>query len=90
MHPNTPPSVVSILASSFISGIFEDLLARDEIRYLGPMFSFYLLAAGVVQLSCYRWAGLWSSAQQDLEITFRALEEMGKRWQSAVGSSRNL
>jgi hypothetical protein len=90
VNPNSAPSVASILASSFISGIFEELLVRDDLRYLGPMFSFYLLASGVVQLSCYRWTGLWSSAQDDFEITLRALEELGKRWQSASGSLKNL
>jgi hypothetical protein len=90
VNPNSAPSVTSILASSFISGIFEELLVRDDLRYLGPMFSFYLLASGVVQLSCYRWTGLWSSAQEDFEITLRALEELGKRWQSASGSLKNL
>ncbi|KAF2801493.1 uncharacterized protein BDZ99DRAFT_456266 [Mytilinidion resinicola] len=85
-----PPSTASLLASSFLAGIFEDFLARDELRYLGPIFTFYLLVAGMAQLSCYRYTGLWDAAAKDLDVMFRALDELAKRWPSAVGSLRHL
>jgi len=88
--PRGPPSTASLLASSFLAGIFEDFLARDELRYLGPIFTFYLLAAGMAQLSCYRYTGLWDAAAKDLDVMFRALDELSKRWPSAVGSLRHL
>jgi hypothetical protein len=88
--PSTTPSTASLLASSFVAGIFEDFLARDELRYLGPIFTFYLLAAGVSLLSSYRYAGLWHLAEQDLNIIIRAQQELGKRWPSAIGSLKRI
>lgn len=84
--PNTTPSSASLLASSFVAGIFEDFLVRDELRYLGPIFTFYLLAAGVCLLSSYKYAGLWHLAERDLQIIIKSQEELGKRWPSAIGS----
>ncbi|KAF1809370.1 hypothetical protein P152DRAFT_403475 [Eremomyces bilateralis CBS 781.70] len=85
-----PPSTASVLASSFVVGIFEDFLARDEVRFLGPIFTFYLLSAGIAQLSCYRYPGLWHLAQQDLEVIFRSQNELAKRWPSAIGALKTL
>lgn len=79
------PTVIVIAASS-IAGLFEDFLARDEVRYLGPCFSFHLLAASIALLSCYRYPELWSHAQEDLKILTHAQEEMKKSWASAIGS----
>ncbi|KAF2417643.1 hypothetical protein EJ08DRAFT_703357 [Tothia fuscella] len=90
LPPTTTPSTASLLASSFVAGIFEDFLARDELRYLGPIFTFYLLAAGVSLLSSYRYAGLWHLAEQDLQIIIQAQQELGKRWPSAVGSLKRM
>lgn len=88
--PGQAPCTASLIASSFVAGIFEDFLARDELRYLGPIFTFYLLAAGVALLSSYRFPGLWHLAEQDLSIIFKSQEELAKRWPSAVGSLKNL
>src|SRR5690349_24217821 len=44
---NRHVSSLSVLAASFVAGIFEDFLARDELSSLGPIFTFYLLAAGI-------------------------------------------
>lgn len=88
--PANNPSTASLIASSFVAGIFEDFLARDELRYLGPIFTFYLLTAGVTLLSSYRFAGLWHLAEQDLDIIFKAQEELGKRWPTAIGSLKRL
>jgi hypothetical protein len=88
--PANSPSTASLLASSFVAGIFEDFLARDELRYLGPIFTFYLLAAGVSLLSSYRYTGLWHLAEQDLQIIIKAQQELGKRWPSAIGSLKRM
>ena len=77
-------------ASSYIAGIFEDFIARDELRFLGPIFTFYCLKAGMSQLSCYRYSGLVNLAEKNLSIMGKALEELGKRWPSAVGSLKHL
>lgn len=88
--PKLAPSSASLLASSFVAGIFEDFMARDEIRFLGPIFTFYCLTAGMAQLSCYRYSGLVDAAEETLGILGRALEELSKRWPSAVGSLKHL
>ncbi|WEW59620.1 hypothetical protein PRK78_005098 [Emydomyces testavorans] len=80
------PSAACILASSFVAGIFEDFLARDEIRFLGPIFTFYLLSASVGLLSCFPYPHLWERAEQDLRIIYSSQKELAKRWPSAIGS----
>ena len=88
--PGTPPSTASLLSSSFVAGILEQFLARDELGNLGPIFTFYALSSGVNLLSSYRYSGLWHLAQQDINIIFKSLEELAKRWPSAIGSIRTL
>ncbi|KAF2018100.1 hypothetical protein BU24DRAFT_432591 [Aaosphaeria arxii CBS 175.79] len=90
VEPKASPSLPALVASSFIAGIFEDFMARDELRYLGPIFTFYCLTAGMAQLSCYRYSSLIPSAEQDLAIMGRALEELGNRWATAAGSLKHL
>ena len=70
--------------------MFEDFMAHDELWYLGPIFTFYCLTAGMAQLSCYRYSELVSLAEQNLNILARALEELSKRWPTAVGSLKHL
>ncbi|KAF2677204.1 hypothetical protein K458DRAFT_320061 [Lentithecium fluviatile CBS 122367] len=89
-EPKTAPSIPSLLASSFVAGIFEDFMARDELRYLGPIFTFYCLTAGMAQLSCFRYAGLVNIAEENLAIMGRALDDLSKRWPSGVGSLKHL
>jgi hypothetical protein len=84
------PSGATVLASSYIAGIFEDLLARDEIRCLGSIFTFYLLAAGTGLLSNKRYPDIWNRAKRDLETIYLSLEELAKRWPSATGALRAL
>lgn len=87
---NHAPSTASLLASSYIAGIFEDFIARDELRYMGPIFTFYCLTAGMAQMSCYRYSDMVDLAEENLTIMARALEELSKRWPSAVGSLKHL
>ncbi|OAX78986.1 hypothetical protein ACJ72_06702 [Emergomyces africanus] len=88
--PASTPSAAALLASSFVAGIFEDFLARDEIRFLGPVFTFYLLASGVGLLSCYRYPHLWIKAEQDLRVIYNSQKELSTRWPSAIGSLNAL
>jgi hypothetical protein len=81
-----PFPTAAVMAASTIAGMFEDFLARDEVRFLGPCFSFHLLAASVALLACYRYPHLWALAQEDLKILAQSQEEMKKRWPSALGS----
>ncbi|KAJ5749259.1 uncharacterized protein N7511_010955 [Penicillium nucicola] len=84
------PSPAVILASSFVAGIFDDFLARDEVQFLGPIFTFHLLASGIGLLSCKNTPSLWEQAASSLETIYLALDELAKRWSSAKGSLRAL
>ncbi|KAF2441620.1 hypothetical protein P171DRAFT_75055 [Karstenula rhodostoma CBS 690.94] len=88
--PDGNPSTASLLASSFIASIFADLMARDQLQYLGPIFTFYCLTAGMAQLSCYRYGSIVQIAKDNLSVLTRALEELGTRWPTAVGSLKHL
>ncbi|KAJ4338677.1 hypothetical protein N0V87_003801 [Didymella glomerata] len=90
LDPKLAPSTASLLASSYIAGIFEDFMARDELRYLGPIFTFYCLTAGMAQLSCFRYSEFVGLGDQNLNIMARALDELSKRWPTAVGSLKHL
>lgn len=80
------PSEVSLVASSYIAGIFEEFMARDELRHLGPAFTFYALAAGLSQLSAYRYASLANAAEHNFNIIRLSLELLAERWGSANGA----
>lgn len=84
--PDDPFPTAAVLAASTIAGVFEDFLARDEVRFLGPCFSFHLLAASITLLSCYKYPDLWALAHDQLKILSQAQEEMKDRWASALGS----
>ncbi|KAJ5092907.1 hypothetical protein N7456_008768 [Penicillium angulare] len=88
--PGENPSPAVILASSFIVGIFEDFLARDELQFLGPIFTFHLLAAGIGLLSSNTIPRLWEQASDSLNTIYMSLEVLAKRWSSAKGSLRAL
>ena len=88
--PGNSPSSAALLAASFVAGIFEDFLARDQIRSLGPIYTFYLLAAGVGLTHCYTYPHLWERAEQDLRIVYNSLRELSKRWPSGTGCLKAL
>ncbi|KAH8730276.1 hypothetical protein GQ44DRAFT_823599 [Phaeosphaeriaceae sp. PMI808] len=88
--PKLAPSPASLLASSYVAGIFEDFMARDELRYLGPIFTFYCLTAGMTQLSCYRYSDMVNLVEHNLDVMARALEELSTRWPTAIGSLKHL
>jgi hypothetical protein len=90
-HPssiNDPLSGVAILASSLIAGLFDEFLIRDDVRFLGPIFTFYLLAASLTQLRCCQYTSLRATAEFNLRIIERAQVELEKKWPSATGSQR--
>lgn len=83
---HAPFSAAAVLASSTIAGIVADFIARDEVQFLNPLFTFYLLVATIPLLSCYKYAGAWAVAQEDLRVIARALDNMKLKWPSAQGS----
>ncbi|KAJ5636902.1 transcriptional regulator family: Fungal Specific TF [Penicillium longicatenatum] len=88
--PNSVPPAASLVASSFIAGIYEDFLLRDELRYLGPVFAFYPLCAGLSLLSCCRYPQLQSTAEHEMTVMKLSLQKLSERWLSAVGPLRAL
>lgn len=88
--PISAPSAASLVASSFITGIFEEFLAKDEIRHLGPVFAFYALCAGLSQAPAYRYPSLRNTAEYEMTIIKLSLQELSKQWASAPGSLYSL
>lgn len=88
--PGGSPPAASLVASSFIAGIYEEFLLRDELRYLGPVFAFYPLCAGLSLLSSSRYTSLQSTAEHELTVLKLCLQKLSERWLSAVGPLRAL
>ncbi|KAJ5115482.1 hypothetical protein NUU61_001241 [Penicillium alfredii] len=88
--PNSVPPASSLVASSFMAGIYEEFLLRDELRYLGPVFAFYPLCAGLSLLSSWRYRHLQSTAEHELTVMKLSLQKLSERWLSAVGPLRAL
>ena len=85
-----PPSPVSLLAASFISGIFEEHLTWEDIPHLSVTNIFYLMVAALLQLSYQRSPSLASDRSQELEIIRLSLDGLKKRFPSALGAERVL
>ncbi|KAF3393943.1 Acetamidase regulatory protein [Penicillium rolfsii] len=88
--PNSVPPAASLVASSFIAGIYEEFLLRDELRYLGPVYAFYPLCSGMSLLSSWRYSQLQSTAEHELTVIKLSLQKLSERWLSAVGPLRAL
>jgi len=82
------PSTASLLAASFVSGIFEEFLTWEDISFLAPTCIFYLMIAALVQLSSHRFEFLAESEAVEIEIIKLSLTELKKRFPSAVGAER--
>jgi hypothetical protein len=83
-------SLTATLAASFVARIFEDFLARDEIKILAPISTRYCLISSMALVSVMPNERLWEAVQPDLETLQLALVELSKRWRSAIGASRAL
>ncbi|KAK2782998.1 hypothetical protein FQN53_009411 [Emmonsiellopsis sp. PD_33] len=83
--PNSVPTAMSLMASSFLAGIYEQFFKQDELEHLGPAFTFYGLCAGLTLLSAYRYPVLQEIAEYELTIIKLCLQQLSKRWHSAIG-----
>ncbi|OAQ77920.1 Acyl-CoA dehydrogenase [Purpureocillium lilacinum] len=81
---------ICLLASSYVVAIIEEFICRDQLRYLGPVFTFYALVTGLNQLTGFRYECLQEVAEHEFNVVKVALEELGKRWGSAHGALRGL
>ena len=85
---NDPPSPVSLLAASFISGAFEEYLTYEDIAHLSVTSIFYLMVAALLQLSSQRFPSLATHRDQEIEIVTLSFHGLKKRFPSAIGAER--
>ncbi|UNI17150.1 hypothetical protein JDV02_003526 [Purpureocillium takamizusanense] len=81
---------ICLVASSYVVAIIEEFICRDQLRHLGPVFTFYALVTGLNQLTSFRYGSLQGTAEHEFNVVKVALEELGKRWGSAHGALRGL
>lgn len=86
--PERCPPAISLLASSFITGIFEEYLDWGDIAFVSPASIFYLLVASLVQASSHRFSPFSLHQEKERRITHLALQELKKRFHTAVGAER--
>jgi hypothetical protein len=83
-----PPSPVSLLAASFVSGIFQEHLEREDLCHLSVTNIFYLMVTALLQISYQRFPSLAVHQDQEIEIIKLSLVELKKRYPSAIGAER--
>ena len=88
--PDGIPSARSFMASSFISGIYQEFLDRDELCRLGPVFAFYALCAGLALIPATRFYTLRDTANEEINYLKESLKVLTKQWGSAFGCLRAL
>ncbi|ETI27321.1 hypothetical protein G647_09511 [Cladophialophora carrionii CBS 160.54] len=87
-NKNDPPAPVSLLAASFISGIFEEYLTHEDIPHLPVTAIFYLMVAALLQLSYQRFPSLAAHRNEEIDIIRLSLDGLKKRFPSAIGAER--
>lgn len=81
-------SLASLLAASCITTIYEEFIDWGDIAFLAPTFIFYVLVAGLTQLSAHRYLDLAQRAEADIRTIRVALTELKKRFPTAHGAER--
>lgn len=81
-------SLASLLAASCITKIYEEFIDWGDIAFLAPTFIFYVLVAGLTQLSAHRYLDLAQRAEADIRTIRVALTELKKRFPTAHGAER--
>jgi len=89
-NPSKTVAAAGIISASFVAGIYEDLLARDQVKHLQPIFTTFCFVSGLLLMSIRPWPDLWNAAQPDLEVIQKCLKELSNRWKSAIGASKAL
>ncbi|KAJ5781018.1 hypothetical protein N7457_006178 [Penicillium paradoxum] len=78
------PITIAAVASSFLAGIFEEFLARDEFRFQSPVFKFYAFAAGMAQAHTRAFLSTPSDVvEEQTGIINSSLAALATRWPSA-------
>jgi len=83
-------NTVAVVAATLNFRIFEAFQLRDQIGYLGPIYSWHILVAAISRLACLRIPSLREEAQMAFNSIEVLLRELGTRWPSALNNLRNL
>lgn len=83
-------SARSLLASSYIVGLFREFLEAGEVCRLGSTFSFYALTAGLVLVPAGRIEGLQDLVNEEIIILKSCLHILSKQWGAASDTLRTL
>lgn len=95
LYRSAPPQETSVtiaaVASSFLAGIYEEFLARDEFQFLPPTYKFYLFAAGMAQVHTQAFLSSRSEIiEEEFGIVKSSMEALATRWPSTASNIRSL
>ncbi|KEF54996.1 uncharacterized protein A1O9_08648 [Exophiala aquamarina CBS 119918] len=79
----SPENSAAVLASSLCHRLLEGIQVRDQMSYLGPIFSWCILVAAIPQLSCAVFPSLWKGSQYKLDDLEGFLTSLESKWPSA-------
>ncbi|KAL4898988.1 hypothetical protein BDW74DRAFT_184178 [Aspergillus multicolor] len=83
-------SARSVLAGSFIVGIFREFLQSDYLCRLGSAFAFYALCAGLILIPAARVDGLQEIIGEEVLMLKACLHILSRQWGTASDSLRTL
>lgn len=86
--PGQQFSLASLLAASFVSGIFEEYVSWGDIMFLAPASIFYLLVSSLIQVSSYQYPELGQNIEAEIANVRVSLKELRKRFPTAYGAER--
>ncbi|KAL3472039.1 hypothetical protein BJX99DRAFT_262648 [Aspergillus californicus] len=84
------PSARSLLASSFIAGLYREFLERDEVCRLGSAFTFYALCAGTILVSAAQVKELWGVLNEETIMLKATLQVLSRQWGSGSAAASLL
>ncbi|KAL5337522.1 hypothetical protein BJX70DRAFT_409203 [Aspergillus crustosus] len=90
LSPDGLPPTRSLLAASFIAGLFRQFLEANELCRLGPSFTFYALCAGLMLTPAAWVLGLRISISEDMLMLKVALQILSRQWGSAFSALHAL
>lgn len=83
-----PPTPSSIVAASYIIGIFDDIVASGDTHCFYPANTFYFKVAALLQISCHRYKQFASVVEEQQKVIRTILNELQKRFHAAIGAQR--
>ncbi|KAH8880952.1 hypothetical protein GQ53DRAFT_754669 [Thozetella sp. PMI_491] len=84
------PAAASLVAASFVAGIYADIDQRSDVRHLGPIYAFHALATALSLLQAFKYETVAEHANRDFLKIFNVLQKLSKKWGSAQGLLRPL